>query len=161
MFRLSFIFASTNLQEKAELLRFSLAFFNMAAELSTPISFIFAEASRVFTNFKMSVPVEQPRSYIEVDGLANWVHQCTVRSWHSWYMGTLRCNMSSKTRATESLNLKGSAVLGFWNNVSRLEIRFSPKSENLSRTSERGDFNYLLKSGAWNIVALDRTGFRF
>ena len=71
MFRLSFIFVSTNLQEKAELLRFSLAFFNMAAELSTPISFIFAEASRVFTNFKKSVPVEQPRSYIEVDGLAN------------------------------------------------------------------------------------------
>ena len=148
MFRLSFIFASTNLQEKGEVLRFSLAFFNIAAELSIPISFIFAEASRVFTNFKKSVPVEQPRSYIEVDGLANWVHQCTVRSWHSWYMGTLRCNMSSKTRATESLNLKGSVVLGFWNNVSRLEIRFPPKSENLSRASGRGGFNSLLKSGA-------------
>ena len=148
IFMLSFIFASISLQEKGELLRFSLAFFNMAAELSTPISFIFAEASRVFTNFKKSVPVEQPRSYIEVDGLANWVHQCTVRSWHSWYMGTLRCNMSSKTRATESLNLKGSVVLGFWNNVSRLEIRFPPKSENLSRASGRGGFNSLLKSGA-------------
>ena len=161
MFRLSFIFASTNLQEKGELLRFSLAFFSMAAELSMPISFIFSEASRVFTNFKMRVPVEQPRSYIEVDGLANWEHQCKVRSWHSWYIGTLRCNMSSKTRATESLNLKGSVVLGFWNNVSRLEIRFSPKSENLSRASGRGGYKCLLKSGAWNLVALDGTRFRF
>ena len=80
MFRLSFIFASISLQEKGELLRFSLAFFNIASELSIPINFIFAEASRFFTNFKMSVPVEQPRSYIEVDGLVNWVHQCTVRS---------------------------------------------------------------------------------